>query len=342
MAYRSRARRFAPRAGIARRRAESVTKSVSSSCLSGLKIRIATGVTCLPGIVWLSNMGSGTNLAFKERTFSMKSQKNHSALLICPPLGAPRPRGRRGFSLVELMAVVAIIGIIVIIGGGQISKAWKRQKLQSASGDIKVLFQRAYSEVQRRGIPVFLQVGPLVTAGASRYLPIYLIGDQTQDEVLDCFQKVPTAGCPDLLIDQYNIVVRGLSGTLGISGVDQEFCLSEDGTDLVKSTLWSDEPPGSTDWNVARVIMCDLQGRAMSVGPKPAAPKAGLPASTGRQIGAPATLVFTHVDVVNGSFAPPTRFLLSINPVWSVRSVRQVNSSYTRPYAAATWVDQNG
>ena len=265
--------------------------------------------------------------------------KNHSPLPSRPFFRAPRSRGRRGFSLIEAMVVVAILGIIAVLGGGEIARAWKRQKLQSASGDVRVLFQRAYSEVFRRGTAVFIQVGPLVTAGASRYLPIYLVGDATQDQVLDNFQRVPLAG-EDLLIDQYNIIVKGLSGTLGVTDVDQEFCLSVLNTAEIQSTLWSDEkliPLGpKPDWTVPRVIMCDLQGRAMSVGPKPFAPKAGLPASTGRQIPGPASLVFTNVGVVNQTFQPPTRYMLNINPVWSVRVVKQIRDS------TPAWVDQNG
>ena len=258
--------------------------------------------------------------------------KNHSPLLSRPFFRAPRSRGRRGFSLIEVMVVVLILGLIAVLGGGEIARAWKRQKLQSASGDVRVLFQRAYSEVFRRGTAVFIQVGPLVTAGASRYLPIYLVGDATQDQVLDTFQRVPLAG-EDLLIDQYNIIVKGLSGTLGVTDVDQEFCLSVLNTAEIQSTLWSDN---TTPWTNPRVIMCDLQGRAMSVAPKPFAPKAGLPASTGRQIPGPASLVFTNVGVVNQTFQPPTRYMLNINPVWSVRVVKQIRDS------TPAWVDQNG
>lgn len=293
---------------------------------------ISKGLTCVTRVIWLSATSLGTNLALNGRTFYMKSQPDRSTFLTRPRPGARRPRGRRGFSLVELLAVIAIIAIIFVIGGGEIARAWKRQKLQSASTDIRVLFQRAYAEAQRRGTAVFVQVGPLVVAGASRSLPIYLVGDRTQDEVLNAFQRVPVAG-EDLLIDQYNIVVTGLSGTMGISGVNQEFCLSDTNTAQVISTLWSDENPGpgTTDWTVPRVLMCDLQGRTMSV-----APKAGLPTSNGRQIGQPATLVLTHVDTVSGDLMPLTRYVFSISPVWSVRVIKQIRDT------SNVWVSQNG
>jgi len=258
----------------------------------------------------------------------MKILKNHSPLLSRRLLCAPRPHGRRGFSLIEMVAVVAIIGMIIAIGSSSISKAWKRQKLQSAAGDIRVLFQRAYSEVQRRGIPVFVQVGPLVTSGAAQYLPIYLVGDANQNAALDGFARTPTVALPDLLIDEYDIVVTGATGIKGISGVTQDFCLSEDGTSLIKSTLWSDN---ATAWTAPRALMCDFQGRTVSL-----ALVAGKLVSTGQQIVAPATLVFTHSDVVSGSFQPPTRFMLNINPVWSVRAIKQIKDP------SNVWVNENG
>lgn len=229
----------------------------------------------------------------------------------------------------EMIAVVAIIGILAVIGGAQISSAWKRQKVQSASTDIKVLFQRAVPEMQRRGMPVFVRVGPLdtTTAPPAKYLPIFLIGDADGDGAVGAFCRDPISpalGCPDLLIDQYNIVVAGVTGTMGIGGVDQEFSLSSADTTQVESTLWagSDAINKFTSWTVPLTLRCDFQGRTID--------------STGRQLTAPATLNLTHVDVVRGSLMPPTRYVISINPVWSVRVQKQIKD------ATGTWVTQNG
>ena len=123
-----------------------------------------------------------------------------------------------------------------------------------------------------------------------------------------------TIGCPDLLIDEYDIVVSKAGGP------DQEFSLSELDVTQVDSTLWSDN---STPWTNPRILMCDFQGRAIDT-------------LNGRQIAGPATLVLTHVNIVSGSLMPPTRYVLNINPVWSVRVAKQIKD------ATGTWVTQNG
>ena len=241
--------------------------------------------------------------------------------------GSRASRARRGFSLAELLVVILILAVLFVMGGRSVSRAWKRQKVQSAANDIKILLQRALPEMQRRNMVTFVQVGPLVTNASVTYMPIYLVGDANGSGALDAGFANPAPVGGDLLIDEYDVMVVGKSGVKGVTGATQDFSLSVVNIGEIQSTRWS---VNATDWTKERSLMCDFQGRTIDT-----------IAGSGRQIVGPATLVLTHVDVVGGALRPSTRYLLSISPVWSVRIQKQITGDDpTNP--AAVWVDYLG
>ncbi|HUK13894.1 MAG TPA: prepilin-type N-terminal cleavage/methylation domain-containing protein [Thermoanaerobaculaceae bacterium] len=63
---------------------------------------------------------------------------------------------QRGFTLLEALVVVAIIGIAAALAVVQVNKAWQRSRLESAAGDIQSFLQSAYTYMVNSRAPVFV------------------------------------------------------------------------------------------------------------------------------------------------------------------------------------------
>ena len=67
-------------------------------------------------------------------------------------------RGEGGFSLIEILVVVAILGLISVMMTIAVSKTLKRQRLETAAHEIQSFVTNAYSRTAATGRAVLLQV----------------------------------------------------------------------------------------------------------------------------------------------------------------------------------------
>ena len=70
------------------------------------------------------------------------------------------PRGR-GFTLAELLVVVAMVGIITLIGIPTFQRLLHRTKIESLARETTILMNLARYEAIKRGVPTVVQIDPV-------------------------------------------------------------------------------------------------------------------------------------------------------------------------------------
>ena len=210
--------------------------------------------------------------------------------MFCFRTSALRPVPR-GFTTVELLVVLAIVGLLIAIGGTEAIKFIRRQRPVAASQDLQLFAKRVFLESQRRGVDGFLRLAP-PTAVNPRSIPVEIWVDTDNDRAFNAAN--------DALIDTYRIPLTD------VSGADiQQLSLSTLFKNQVQSAAWSFN---GTAIGTERVLGCDSVGRAYDP-------------TTRLQIGAVATLNLTHVDMISSSLLPRRNHQLRISPAWNVQVV---------------------
>jgi len=211
--------------------------------------------------------------------------------MFCFRTSALRPVPR-GFTTVELLVVLAIVGLLIAIGGTEAIKFIRRQRPVAASQDLQLFAKRVFLESQRRGVDGFLRIAPPTAPPHPTSIPIEIWVDTDNDRAFNAAN--------DALIDTYRIPLTDASGAN-----IQQLSLSTLFKNQVQSAAWSFN---GTAIGTERLLGCDSVGRAYD--------------PTNRlQIGAVATLNLTHVDMISSSLLPRRNHQLRISPAWNVQVV---------------------
>jgi prepilin-type N-terminal cleavage/methylation domain-containing protein len=90
----------------------------------------------------------------------------------------PAPTRRRGFTLIELAVVVAIIGILAAVAWSSLSKARPRATLAAASNELQAIIHAGRQQALASGHSVVVLVFPAFAAPGGRIGRVVIVEDQ--------------------------------------------------------------------------------------------------------------------------------------------------------------------